>query len=186
MGKDFRVGLITGAVLAGVALIWVATRPSLGPRARVPQPAQFTSKAEQTPTPPLPWESADADEADRQQSSRRETSRPEDLLQQFQSSVSQTPAPAGAAPASSDPTLGAGRATPPTTGDPLPDLTIHETSEPIKTTRFHIVRKGESLSSIAAQYLGSSDQWRKIVTANQKIIKDPNKIAPGTKLIIPD
>lgn len=185
MGRDFRVGLITGAVLAGVALIWVATRPSLGPRARVPQSAQSTSKAAQTPTPPLPWENADAAEADRPQISPRETPRPEDLLQQFQGTASQTPAPAGAV-TSPDPTLGAARQARPTTGDPSPDLTIYETSEPIKTTRFHIVRKGETLSSIAAQYLGSSDKWRKILTANQKIIKDPNRIAPGTKLIIPN
>jgi nucleoid-associated protein YgaU len=58
--------------------------------------------------------------------------------------------------------------------------------EPIKTTRFHIVRRNETLSAISQQYYGSPDKWRKIVTANQKVIKDPNKIAPGTKLIIPD
>ncbi len=68
----------------------------------------------------------------------------------------------------------------------MPDLTAHEMSEPIKTTRFHIVRKGETLSAIAQQYYGSSDRWRKIVTANQKAIKDPNRISPGTKLTIPD
>jgi len=66
------------------------------------------------------------------------------------------------------------------------DLTIYETSEPIKTTRFHIVRRNETLSAIAQQYYGSASNWRKILTANQKVIKDANRISPGTKLIIPD
>ncbi len=68
----------------------------------------------------------------------------------------------------------------------LPDYAIYERTEPIKTTRFHIVQKGESLSLIARQYYGSATAWRKIVMANSKTIKDPNKIAPGTKLVIPD
>lgn len=68
----------------------------------------------------------------------------------------------------------------------LPDYTIYERAEPIKTTRFHIVQKGENLSLIARQYYGSATTWHKILAANPKTIKDPNKIAPGTKLIIPD
>lgn len=68
----------------------------------------------------------------------------------------------------------------------LPDLTIYEQAEPIKTTRFHIVQKGDSLSSIAQHYYGSAAKWRKILSANEKAIKDPNKITPGTKLTIPE
>jgi nucleoid-associated protein YgaU len=36
------------------------------------------------------------------------------------------------------------------------------------------------------QYYGSPHQWRKIVEANLGILKDPNKISPGTRLTIPD
>jgi nucleoid-associated protein YgaU len=36
MGKDYRIGLIAGTILAGFALLWVATRPSLTPRPRPP------------------------------------------------------------------------------------------------------------------------------------------------------
>jgi len=68
----------------------------------------------------------------------------------------------------------------------LPDLTIYETSEKIKTTRFHIVRKDETLSAISQQYYGSPNQWRKIVEASKGAVQDANKIRPGTKLIIPD
>jgi nucleoid-associated protein YgaU len=66
-----------------------------------------------------------------------------------------------------------------------PNLTSREKTEPSKTTRFHVVRQGETLSAIAQQYYGSTNNWRKILAANEKTIKDANKIAPGTKLIIP-
>lgn len=182
---------MTGVVLAGAALIWVATRPSLSPQATVG--ARHTSPAagEANRNSSLPWENDEVVEADKPRSVPRETRRPEDILQQIQS-ISPPPAAPSPAPAKPDPALAAGQGTPSTVkanpNPPLPpgDLTIYETSEPIKTTRFHIVRKGESLSSVAAQYYGVSSQWRKILTANQKAIKDPNKIAPGTKLIIPD
>ncbi len=68
----------------------------------------------------------------------------------------------------------------------VPDLTIYEQKEKIKTTKFHIVRRGETLSSIAQQYYGAASRWQKIREANRDNIKDANKITPGTKLIIPD
>jgi len=84
------------------------------------------------------------------------------------------------------PSPDAGGARPQTTASGLPDQTIYEQSEKIKTTRFHIVRRGETLSAIARQHYGAPENWRKILAANQKVIKDPDKIAPGTKLIIPE
>jgi nucleoid-associated protein YgaU len=185
MGKDFRVGLMTGVVLAGAALVWVATRPSLGPRPRVAGARHASPAPEtgQTAKPPLPWETTEVVEANESQISSQESGRPQDILQQIQSIA---PPSAPSNPASANSALAAGEGAQPATGSPLPDLTIYETTEPIKTTRFHIVRKGESLSSIAGQYYGTSSQWRKILTANQKALKDPNKIAPGTKLIIPE
>jgi len=187
MGKDFRVGMITGVVLAGAALVWVATRPSLSLRARTPQIVQPSAEARQTAQAPLPWENAaDRDtEASRPQATAREPVRPQDAVQQVQNSVPASPVSAPAAAVNPSPVV-ASLAAQPATGAVQQDLTIYETQEPIKTTRFHIVRKGENLSSIAQQYYGSSNQWRKIVTANAKTIKDPAKISPGTKLIIPD
>jgi len=67
-----------------------------------------------------------------------------------------------------------------------PNLPGRQKTAPAKATRFHVVRQGETLSAIAQQYYGSSNDWRKILTANEKTIKDANKIAPGTKLIIPE
>ncbi len=65
----------------------------------------------------------------------------------------------------------------------IPALTAK--TEPNQAPKFHIVREGETLSGIAEQYYGSKESWRKILTANAKTIKNANKIAPGTKLIIP-
>ena len=67
-----------------------------------------------------------------------------------------------------------------------PNLPDRPKTEPAKAARSHVVRPGETLSSIAQQYYGSANEWRKILTANEKTIKDANKIAPGTKLIIPE
>jgi nucleoid-associated protein YgaU len=187
MGKDFRVGMITGVVLAGAALVWVATRPSLSLRARVPQIAQSPVETRQTAQTPLPWEStADGDtEANRPQAVAQERVPAQDAIQQVPNGIPASSAPSTPAAANLSPTV-ASLVMPPGPGTVQQDLTIYETRDPIKTTRFHIVRKGENLSSIAQLYYGSSAKWRKIVTANAKTVKDPSKIAPGTKLILPD
>lgn len=67
-----------------------------------------------------------------------------------------------------------------------PDLTVYEQTEKIKTEKFHIVRKGETLSDISQQYYGSAAKWRKIYNANRDVVKNPNNVRPGIKLIIPD
>ncbi len=145
MGRDYRIGLIVGSILAGFALLWVTTRPSLTPR---PQPAPSAqdnhpglTKADDGAT--LPDTGAG----------------------------SQTRKPVPNEPA---------RAT--SGGSPSP--TARDTNALAKTTRVHTVRPGETLSAIAEQYYGSANAWRKILDAN-KTLKDANKIAPGTKLIIP-
>jgi 5'-nucleotidase len=56
-------------------------------------------------------------------------------------------------------------------------------SEP--TQKIHIVQKGDTLSSISAKYYGSANQWRKILAANRDNLPDPNRLIPGSKLIIP-
>ena len=60
----------------------------------------------------------------------------------------------------------------------------YENAETIKTERFHIVGKNETLSDISRLYYHSANQWQKIVDANPEI-KNPNKIKTGMKLIIP-
>lgn len=52
--------------------------------------------------------------------------------------------------------------------------------------RIHVVKSGETLSAISKQYYGSSNQWQKILDANRSVLKNPDSLAPGMKLIIPD
>lgn len=50
----------------------------------------------------------------------------------------------------------------------------------------YTVQKGDSLSAIAKQHLGSANKWREIYEANRDVIGDnPDKIFPGQELRIP-
>jgi len=71
----------------------------------------------------------------------------------------------------------------------IPDAPTKVLNQKINTggekQRTHIVQSGETLYDISRQYYGSADKWFKILEANRPLIKDANKITPGTKLIIP-
>jgi len=67
-----------------------------------------------------------------------------------------------------------------------PDSTIHEQTEKIKTQKFHIIGEGETLSEISYKYYGSANKWQIIFDTNRNVIKDVNKLKPGTKIIIPE
>ncbi|MBO9453751.1 peptidoglycan-binding protein LysM [Paracoccus sp. R12_1] len=50
---------------------------------------------------------------------------------------------------------------------------------------FHTVKKGETLSGIAKQHLGSANKYHAIFEANRPMLSDPDKIYPGQVLRIP-
>jgi 5'-nucleotidase/UDP-sugar diphosphatase len=155
VGRDYRIGLVAGSILAGVALLWVATRPSLSPQppsVQAPQGNDQDFPAVSRPvTPQSPGSASEANVPGRL---KTEGGTSQSVLSR------------------------------PSSGSP--DTTSPEKTEPSKTPRLHVVRQGETLSAIAQQYYGSANDWRKILAANEKTIKDANKIAPGTKLIIPE
>jgi len=64
----------------------------------------------------------------------------------------------------------------------VPDLTAGKEVEEI----IHTIREGETLSGISREYYGSENKWQKILNANRNVVKDANKLRPGTKLIIPE
>lgn len=49
----------------------------------------------------------------------------------------------------------------------------------------HIVKQGETLSLIASKYYKDSSRWKDIYNANRSILKNPDIITPGTRLVIP-
>ena len=54
-------------------------------------------------------------------------------------------------------------------------------------TKTHTVEKGENLSVIAEQELGSQSRWKEIYELNKELIgKDPDLIHPGQVLKVPE
>lgn len=51
--------------------------------------------------------------------------------------------------------------------------------------KIHIVKSGETLSTIAAKYYKDSAKWKVIYDANRRTLKNPNVVVPGTRLVIP-
>jgi nucleoid-associated protein YgaU len=49
----------------------------------------------------------------------------------------------------------------------------------------YVVAKGDNLSKIAKRFYGNANEWRRIFEANRDILKDPDKIYPDQKLVIP-
>jgi phage tail protein X len=48
-----------------------------------------------------------------------------------------------------------------------------------------VVKRGETLSSIAAEEYGDAALWRVIADANRGLIQNPRQLAPGTALTVP-
>lgn len=53
------------------------------------------------------------------------------------------------------------------------------------TGRSHTVARGDTLSSIALRYYGSSAAWRFLYEANKTVVPNPNQLSVGTELSIP-
>jgi len=142
MPKDLKIGLFLGLVLTISALLWLATRPSLSPIARMSHIPNSASRRDSFDSPnDLTANETNIDE-----------NQPSAISPQLKST----------------------------------DSAQYEQAEKIKPQKFHIVLKGQTLTSISLKYYGSVDNWQKILDYNRKTIKDPNKLIPGTKLIIPD
>ena len=190
--RDLKIGLVLGLVIVIGIVIKFATNPHLSPQARMMQlNNESDSNLEQ---PDLMGIKENADSNDLYQDnilsdiSYQEQEIPEvntvvqnevvknivsGSLQETSDEIPERIEPIPESPAI--PEID--------TGD-LNDLD-NEEKEIIKAEKFYIVRKNETLSTISRLYYGSANQWQKIVDANPEI-KDPNKIKPGMKLIIPD
>jgi nucleoid-associated protein YgaU len=56
---------------------------------------------------------------------------------------------------------------------------------PVPESKFHEVKKGDTLSKIAKTYYGDAMKYPVIFEANKPMLKDPNLIYPGQMLRIP-
>jgi len=141
MQRDYKIGMSLGLLLVVAAILWLCTRPSLSPEARMSEPQEISVQREISVAPVQTQDIAEV--ANNQLSIINNQSKPT-------------------------------------------DYTLYEQPERIATQRFHIVRRGETLSAISQKYYGSAGKWRKIFQANRQLIDDADKIQPGTKLVIPD
>jgi nucleoid-associated protein YgaU len=166
MQRDLKIGLLAGLVIAGAAMVYICTRPNFSPKAQVLKAVQQQQNASHLQPP--------------QQTalSIEDSKIPAEPVRQSESVL---PVSSGIKTRESY------------TVEPKPSFTQPQiqpenyiSTEKIKTTRFYIVRTGDTLSKISKNYYSSALDWHKIYQANRDVIKNPDSIKPGTKLIIPD
>jgi LysM repeat protein len=195
--KDLKIGLALGLGLVIVAVLVLATDPRLSTKARMLhlQDAMAKTKHPEGPNDDLhnqPTQLIALGGEDGRTGSTRllpvelskngvapNYSKPEDLIQGEPSRNKTTPDVLNAANPENQQIINDELSEP-------ADVPQFVQSEKIKTQKFHIVRKDQTLSDISRIYYGSPNKWKKIFNANRNIIKDANKINPGIKLIIPD
>lgn len=51
--------------------------------------------------------------------------------------------------------------------------------------RTYVVKRGDTLGSVAAHFLGSASKWKTLAAAQKPALRDPNHLKAGQKLIIP-
>lgn len=60
-----------------------------------------------------------------------------------------------------------------------------EEKEPVRESRFHTVKSGDTLSKVAKEVYGDAMKYPVIFEANKPMLSDPDKIYPGQVLRIP-
>lgn len=58
-------------------------------------------------------------------------------------------------------------------------------SEVKVSTREYVIQKNDSLWKIAQKELGNGNRWKYLYEQNKSVIKDPNKLKAGVKILIP-
>ena len=67
----------------------------------------------------------------------------------------------------------------------LPARTVAN-SESTANMRIHVVESGETLSGLAAKYLGSTARYREIYEANRDVLRSPDSLTAGLPMKIPN
>jgi LysM domain len=74
----------------------------------------------------------------------------------------------------------------PTSRPASPPRSTAEGAQPGAARRMHVTQPGETLSGLAARYLGSSTRFREIYDANRNVLRTPDDLPDGVTLVIPD
>jgi nucleoid-associated protein YgaU len=164
MPRDFKIGVIVGLIMVVGIIVWLSTWDSLSPQARRARKHQMFLQ---------------------EQMREKAGNAPPQVNSENVSGPQQNTSPVDASSAQSDeavPSREQSEPLPlPQEGKP-PDVERQK----IKTSKFHIVRSGETLSKISQLHYNTAQNWTKIRDANPDVIKDPHQLIPGMKLTIPD
>jgi nucleoid-associated protein YgaU len=71
-----------------------------------------------------------------------------------------------------------------TAGTEAPSPTLNTTTRR-REGRTHVVKKDDTLFHIALQYYGDGSQWKRIRSANSRLVSEPEDLKPGMELYIP-
>ena len=166
MHRDIKIGLILGLVLVIIVMLRISTDPRLSPEARIEQLHKTAPRENSISENNIISESLSAFEQE-----------PEADIPEV---IEPTTEYAGDSDITAIEQIQEKLAT------EVSDSSKYEQTEKIQTRKFHIVQKDETLSGISQKYYGSANKWKQIYNFNRNVIKDPNRISSGTKLIIPD
>jgi len=83
-----------------------------------------------------------------------------------------------------------GEGVPPTATQLEEGKYVEELEEPVESevkvsTREYTIKKGDTLWKIAERELGKGHRWKYIYELNKNVIKNPNKLKAGRKILIP-
>ena len=167
MPRDQKLGLALGILLVGVVAAFFFRHDPLPTRALPPlksAAALDRSIAAQSRTPYL---QADEAAAQTPQSTITDTSGGDEFP---------------------EPQDGAGLVPDPIAGEDemAIESSIPSTAATVPSQREHLVQRGETLSSIAAKYLGNAGRYEEIYQANTDRLRNPNDVHPGMTLLIPE
>lgn len=167
MPRDQKLGLALGILLVGVV-------------------AAFFFRHDPLPTPALPplKTAAELDRSIASQSRTPYLEADQAAAQPPQSTITDTTG----GDEFPEPQDGAGLVPDPIAGEEEMSLesSIPTTAATAQPPREHLVQRGETLSSIAAKYLGSAGRYEEVYQANTDRLRNPNDVHPGMTLLIPD
>jgi nucleoid-associated protein YgaU len=159
MRRDLKIGMLIGVGVVICATVALSLWPGASVEERVRQ-TMLQAAGSETPTPPT------SKPGTLVIPEHKVTATNESFIRPFAGEVRPKPDPGTAVQ------TGPGPAAEPAKAKPAETI--------------HIVGQGETLSKIAQHYYGSSAQWQKILQANSAVLKAPEKIKPGMRLVIPD
>ena len=188
MPRDLKIGLALGILLLGVVGAFFFRKESVRPQPRLLTAEQLDEQiASKSAIPYLQKPEFEADEAEVASRPALRQTPPQfevpDFLRQDDAAVQEAqltrnvPAP-----------------------DPIQATAVHETSltnerpAPAVSSatseaakgRTHVIRAGDTLTGLAARYLGNQGRYEEIYSANRNVLTDPNRLPVGTEIRIPD